>query len=72
MDTNDLISLADAMTTYGHARSWWFERRDTGQLRAYYIPGDRKMYFSRPEIDAYLTPKPWPRSDDSNVAKGTA
>ncbi len=71
MDKDDLMALADVMATYGHVRSWWFERRDNGQLHAFYIPGDRKMYFSRKEIEAYLQPKAWPRPD-TDEAKGTA
>lgn len=72
MDTSDLITLADAMATYGHTRGWWFERRDSGQLQAFYIPGDRKLYFSRKGIEAYLTPKPWPRPGEADGAEGTA
>jgi hypothetical protein len=56
---SDLITLAEAIATYGHTSNWWYEQARAGHLTMYALPGDRNTYLSRSEVARYLnTPQP--------------
>jgi hypothetical protein len=57
-DRDALMTLSEAMETYGHARTWWYAQFNAGKLTPYNIPGDRNTYVHRAQVAAYLQPQP--------------
>jgi len=58
-----LIWIQDAVKQYERSLSWFQERIKEGQIKAYKIPGDRKQYLLRDDIEALLMPRPWTAED---------
>jgi hypothetical protein len=68
---SDLITIDEAITKYGHARAWWFERIRKGDLTAYDILGRRETFVSEREIREMLRPRPR-RPDDQRGSTGSS
>lgn len=61
---DDLIWIQDAVKIYGRSLSWFQDRVKEGTLKAYKIPGDRKQYLLRSDVEVQLAPRPWTAADD--------
>ncbi len=57
MDTEGLIWIADAVKEYGRSREWLDRQTANGTLSVAKIPGDRRVYLLRKELDALLRPQ---------------
>lgn len=60
---DELITLNQAMDTYGHTRAWWYAQVAAGLLTFYDIPGDRNNYLLLADVETLLEPKPRPRPE---------
>lgn len=56
-ERDEVIWIMDAATEYGRSRKWLDEQIEAGKLSVAQIPGDKKVYLLRPELDALLRPK---------------
>lgn len=56
-DTADLIWIEVAMEVYKRSRNWLDAQVKAGKLSYATIPGDRKLYLLRSELDALLRPE---------------
>ena len=53
----DLIWIEDAARAYERSRKWLKEQVDEGKLSYVEIPGDRRLYLLRSELDALFQPE---------------
>ena len=53
----DLIWIEDAARAYERSRKWLKEQVDEGKLSYVEIPGDRRLYLLRSELDALFHPE---------------
>jgi hypothetical protein len=53
----DLIWIEDAAREYARSRKWLKEQVDTGKLSYVELPGDRRLYLLRSELDALFHPE---------------
>jgi hypothetical protein len=58
MAENDLLWIEDAAREYNRSREWLQRQIKAGKLTAIEIPGDRRLYLSRRELDELLKPRP--------------
>ena len=63
----DLVWIEDAARSYDRSRRWLQDQVAAGRLTGYSIEGDKKMYLSRLELEALLTPRPIERKDDNRA-----
>jgi hypothetical protein len=56
-DTPDFIWIQDAATEYKRSRKWLDDQIAAGKLSVVNIPGDRRVYLLRSEIDKLLRPQ---------------
>jgi hypothetical protein len=64
---DDLLWIQDAAKEYDRSVKWFQECMKEGSIKAYKIPGDRKQYLLRTDIEALLTPRPWTDEDDAGA-----
>lgn len=68
-DVDDLIWIEDAAKEYGRSRPWLKEQVDAGKLSYATIPGDKRLYLLRSELEKFLRPqverKPADRAEDA-------
>ncbi len=64
---DDLLWIQDAAKAYDRSVKWFQERIKEGEIKAYKIPGDRKQYLLRADIEALLMPRPWTAADDAGA-----
>lgn len=62
-----LIWIQDAVKHYERSLSWFQDRVKEREIKAYKIPGDRKQYLLRADIEALLMPRPWTAEDDAGT-----
>ena len=55
-DPADLIWIQDAAKEYKRSRIWLDSQIDLGKLSTATIPGDKRLYLLRSELDALLMP----------------
>jgi hypothetical protein len=60
---DDLIWIQEAVKLYERSLSWFQDRVKEGSIKAYKIPGDRKQYLLRGDVEALLAPRPWTAAD---------
>lgn len=53
----DLIWIEDAVKEYGRSRPWLKEQIDAGRLSSANIPGDKRLYLVRAELEALIQPR---------------
>jgi hypothetical protein len=53
----DLIWIEDAAREFERSRKWLKEQVDEGKLSYVEIPGDRRLYLLRSELDALFRPE---------------
>jgi hypothetical protein len=53
----DLIWIEDAAREYDRSRKWLKEQVDDGKLSYVEVPGDRRLYLLRSELDALFRPE---------------
>ena len=59
---SDLIWIAEAAIQYKRSRDWLDSQIREGKLGKYTIPGDKRVYVSRRELEALLSPR---RAEDN-------
>jgi excisionase family DNA binding protein len=65
MASQEYVWIEDAARTYKRSRDWLYRQIRQGKLKGYTFPGDRKIYLSREEVEAYLlTPRALTDDDD--------
>lgn len=52
----NLIPIQEAAELYGRSRRWLDEQVSAGRIRYANVPGDRKLYLLRSELDELLKP----------------
>jgi hypothetical protein len=57
----DLIWIVEAAFQYKRSRDWLDAQIHEGRLTKYTIPGDKRVYISRKELEHLLSPR---RADD--------
>ncbi len=57
-DMKDLIWIEDAAKQYGRSPKWLRKQVDDGRLSYVQIPGDRRLYLVRSELDAMFNVQP--------------
>jgi hypothetical protein len=57
VNQDDLIWIEDAETQYNRSREWLLKQVKAGLIRRVEIPGDRKVYLLRSELDKLLKPR---------------
>jgi hypothetical protein len=62
-DLNDLIWIVEAAFQYKRSRDWLDTQIRDGNLNKYTIPGDKRVYVSRKELEKLLAPR---RADGQN------
>lgn len=70
-DTADLIWIQDAEREYARSRAWLDGQVRAGRLSYANIPGDRKTYLLRSELDALLRPSVRRGRDGEGEGEGT-
>lgn len=53
----DLIWIEDAAREYDRSRKWLKEQVDEGKLSYVEVPGDRRLYLLRSELDTLFRPE---------------
>jgi hypothetical protein len=53
----DLIWIVEASVEYKRSRDWLDAQIREGRLTKYTIPGDKRVYISRKELDKLLSPR---------------
>lgn len=53
----DIIWIQDAAKEYNRTRKWLDEQVDGGKLSVVNIPGDRRVYLLRAELDNLIRPQ---------------
>jgi hypothetical protein len=61
-DPEDLIWILEAAFQYKRSRDWIDTQIREGKLAKYAIPGDKRVYVSRKELEQLLAPR---RVDES-------
>ena len=56
-DMADIIWIDDAAEKYNRSRRWLKEQVDSGRLSYASIPGDKRLYLLRAELDALFSPQ---------------
>ena len=67
LTTNDIIWIEDAAKQYNRTRKWLDEQIDQKRLSVVKIPGDRKVYLVRAELDTLIRPQIIQRAEDSSA-----
>lgn len=57
VDAQGLIWIEDAVNEYGRSRAWFNAQLREGTLSAANIPGDRRVYLVRAEVEALIQPR---------------
>jgi len=60
-DSTDLIWIVEAAMQYKRSRDWLDAQIRDGNLTKFTIPGDKRVYVSRRELERLLLPR---RADD--------
>ncbi len=55
---NDLIWIMEATFEYKRSRDWLESQVREGKLTKYTIPGDKRVYLSRKQLEKLLMPRP--------------
>lgn len=66
VNLDDLIPIEEAVQTYKRSRNYLLDRVAEGSLSRASIPGDRKLYLLRSELDAFFTPLIEKKGDPKN------
>lgn len=61
----DLIWITDAVDEYSRSRSWLDQQLNAGVLTQVKIPGDKRVYLKRSELDSLLRPREIRRDGDN-------
>ncbi len=64
----NLIPIQDAAALYDRSRRWLDTQVAEGRLHYASIPGDRKLYLLRSELDELLTPQIQRKGDSEQMA----
>lgn len=64
---DDLIWIEEAAKTYNRSRQWLDKQVADRKLSVATIPGDRRVYLLRSELDAMLQPQITPRIQDGQA-----
>lgn len=56
-DLTDLIWIEDVVKQYNRSRVWLNEQTRAGLLSVARIPGDKRVYLLRSELERFLTPQ---------------
>lgn len=65
----NLIWIEDAAREYERSRSWLDQQVTAGQLTLVKIPGDRRTYLKRDELDELLRPREGRRGGSGQPGK---
>lgn len=64
-DLTDLIWIEDAAKQYSRSRAWFNSQIDARRLSVAKIPGDKRLYLVRAELERLLAPQIIQRAEDS-------
>lgn len=67
-DDPNMIWIEDAASEYKRSRSWLEQQYAAGLLTVAKIPGDRRTYLKRDELDRLLRPREMRRGGESGGA----
>lgn len=58
MTESELVWIEDAVKEFKRSREWLQGQIREGNLTSFEIPGDRRIYLSRKELESLLKPRP--------------
>ena len=58
-ELSDLIWIQDAVKEYSVSLWWFQEQIRNGMLDAYKLPGTKRQYLSRKQIEEAIKPRKW-------------
>ena len=64
-DLNELIWISDAAEEYKRSRKWLDEQIAARRLSVAKVPGDKRVYLVRAELERLLAPQIIQRAEDS-------
>lgn len=64
-DFADLIWVEDAVKQYKRSRAWFNDQITARRLSVAKIPGDKRLYLVRAELERLITPQIIQRAEDS-------
>ena len=71
-DISDLIWIEEAAKQYNRSRAWLEQQTRAGLLSVARIPGDKRVYLLRSDLERFLTPQisKGPGADGANASEG--
>jgi hypothetical protein len=67
VEQSDIIWIEDAAKQYNRTRKWLDEQVGKRRLSVVKIPGDRRVYLLRSELDALIRPQIVQPADDNQA-----